>query len=54
MFSSWNRWSLWLQSQSVSSGILDLPPQLGLEPAIHTSEALEEWYLNSSQRILGN
>jgi hypothetical protein len=39
---------------TVSSGIFYLPPQLGLEPATHTSEALKEWYLNGSQRILGN
>ncbi len=36
---------------TVSSGIFGLPPQLGLEPATHTSEALEERYLNGSQRI---
>jgi hypothetical protein len=35
---------------TVSSGNFGLPPQLGLEPPIHTSEALTEWYLNSSQR----
>jgi hypothetical protein len=40
---------------TVSSGIFfDLPPQLGLEPATHISEALAERYLNGSQRILGN
>ncbi len=34
--------------------IFGLPPQLGLEPATHTSEALTERYLNGSQRILAN
>jgi hypothetical protein len=32
-----------------SAEICGLPPQLGLEPATHTSEALTEWYLNRSQ-----
>jgi hypothetical protein len=40
---------------TVSSGIFfGLSPQLGLEPAPHTSEALAERYLNGSQLILGN
>ncbi len=39
---------------TVSSGIFGLPPQLGLEPATHTSEALAERYLNGSQRILNH
>jgi hypothetical protein len=40
---------------TVSSGIFfGLSPQLGLEPAAHTSEALVERYLNGSQLILGN
>ena len=39
--------------QSVAE-ILGLFPQLGLEPAPHTSEALVERYLNGSQLILGN
>jgi hypothetical protein len=42
-----------LRLQSVAE-IFDPPPQLGLEPATHTSEALTERYLNGSQRILGN
>jgi hypothetical protein len=37
--------------QSVAK-IYSLSPQLGLEPASHTSEALAERYLNSSQLIL--
>ncbi len=48
---AWNRWSLRLQSVAE---FFDLPPQLGLEPATHTSEALAERYLNGCQRILGN
>jgi hypothetical protein len=40
---AWNRWSLRLQSLAEFFG---LPPQLGLEPATHTSEALAERYLN--------
>ncbi len=39
--------------QSVAE-ICGLSPQLGLEPAPHTSEALVERYLNGSQLILGN
>ncbi len=39
---------------TVSSGNFGLSPQLGLEPAPHTSEALVERYLNGSQLILGN
>ncbi len=39
--------------QSVAE-IFGPPPQLGLEPATNTSEALKERYLNGSQRILGN
>jgi hypothetical protein len=40
---------------TVSSGIFfGLSPQLGLEPAPHTSEALAVWYLNGSQLILGS
>jgi hypothetical protein len=48
---AWNWWSLRLQSVAEFFG---LPPQLGLEPVTHTSEALAERYLNGSQRILGN
>ena len=48
---AWNQWSFRLQSVVELFG---LPPQLGLEPATHTSEALAERYLNGSQRILGN
>ncbi len=48
---TWNRWSFRLQSVVELFG---LPPQLGLEPATHTLEALAERYLNGSQRILGN
>ena len=33
---------------TVSSGNFGLSPQLGLEPAAHTSEALVERYLNGS------
>ena len=44
---AWNRWSFRLQSVAE---LFDLPPQLGLEPATHTSEALAERYLNGSQR----
>jgi hypothetical protein len=32
-----------------SAEIFGLPPQLGLEPATHTLEALTERYLNGSQ-----
>ncbi len=39
---------------TVSSGNFGLSPQLGLEPALHTSDALVERYLNGSQLILGN
>jgi len=39
---------------TVSSRNFGLSPQLGLEPAPHTSEALVERYLNGSQLILGN
>ncbi len=39
---------------TISSGNLGLSPQLGLQPAPHASEALEERYLNGSQLILGN
>ncbi len=42
-----------LRSQSVAE-IFGLSPQLGLEPAPHTSVALSERYLNGSQFILGN
>jgi len=42
-----------LRFQSVAE-FFGLPPQLGLEPATHASEALTERYLNGSQRILGN
>jgi hypothetical protein len=41
------------QLQSVAE-ICGLSPQLGLEPAVHTSEALLVRYLNGSQLILGN
>jgi hypothetical protein len=34
---------------TVCSGYYGLSPQLGLEPASHTSEALAERYLNVSQ-----
>ncbi len=40
---AWNRWSLRFQSVAEFVG---LPPQLGLEPATRTSEALAERYLN--------
>ncbi len=39
---------------TVNSGNLWPSPQLGLEPAPHTSEALAVRYLNGSQLILGN
>jgi hypothetical protein len=39
---------------TVSSEIFGLSPQLRLEPAPHTSEALAERYRNGSQLILGN
>jgi hypothetical protein len=40
---------------TVSSDIFfGLSPQLGLETAPHTSDALAELYLNGSQLILGN
>jgi hypothetical protein len=39
---------------TVRSGNYGLSPQLGLEPAPHTSEALVDRYLNGSQLILGN
>ncbi len=42
-----------ITSQSVAE-ILGPSPQLGLEPAPYTSEALAERYLNGSQHILGN
>jgi hypothetical protein len=45
---AWN-WRL----QSVVE-ICGLSPQLGLEPAPHTSEVQVERYLNDSQLILGN
>jgi hypothetical protein len=45
-FLAWNRWSL---KVTVRSGIFGLSPQLGLEPAPHTSEALADRYLNGSQ-----
>jgi hypothetical protein len=45
--------SLVLRLQS-AAGIFGLSPQLGLEPAPHTSEALAERYLNGNQLILGN
>ena len=39
---------------TVSSGNFGLSPQLGLEPAPHTSEALAERYLNGSQLVQDN
>jgi hypothetical protein len=45
--------SVVLRLQSVAE-FFGLSPQLGLDPAPHTSEALAERYLNGSQLILGN
>ncbi len=44
--------SVVLRLQSVAE-FFGLSPQLGLEPAPHTSEALADRYLNGSQLILG-
>jgi hypothetical protein len=41
-----------IRSQSVVELTHSNP--MGLEHATHTIEALAEWYLNGSQRILGN
>ncbi len=42
-----------LRSQSVTE-IFGLFPQVGLDSAPNTSEALAEGYLNDSQRIVGD
>jgi hypothetical protein len=50
-FLAWNWWSLVFRLQSVAE-FFGRSPQLGLEPAHHTSEALADRYLNGSQLIL--
>jgi hypothetical protein len=45
--------SVVLRLQSVAE-FFGLSPQLGLEPAPHTSEAIADRYMNGNQLILGN